>query len=568
MARFTSDKIAEIKNRLNLVDIVQRYVQLRQVGDRWIGVCPFHQETKPSLSINPELGLFYCFGCHASGDLIDFYCRINGLGFSEGVQELAREAGIDLAGQYDPASGKSLDRQICLDINSLAQKYFLNSFKTKEGQSALEYLQKRGLSPETIDQFGLGWSPEKWEGFKKYIINKGYAPEQGVKAGVLSQNKKGRIYDRFRGRVTFPIYNLSGKVIAFGGRVIGDGEPKYLNSSDTPLFKKGDTLYGLFQARRNITQNKEVILTEGYADVLTLIDYGFFNSCGVLGTALTRQQIKVLSGMCRKIILAFDGDRAGRQAALRSTEMILQAGLKVDVVCLPEDEDVDSLLRSRGSQQLKYFLNKAEDGLVFCLNMIKMNNSPKEIITWAINFLSNLQDISWRAYYLPRLADRLNLSESELRTALKQNGRKQTKDTDSKQSVGRIKAQRDRELLRFAICNPNYLDQLIDLQMDLALQTERGKSFWMKLKKHGIQNILPYLDEGEKRFFVQTKLQENEKKASDQVWNELRDFLLKEQKRVDQQNLQNELKQAQEKGDLSEVNRLLKKYSHFLRGAE
>jgi DNA primase len=557
MARTSGpDTIETVKARLSLLDIVQRYIELKQAGSRWMGVCPFHQESKPSLSVNPEQGFYYCFGCQASGDLIDFYCRINGLEFSEGLQELAREAGVEI-GQSGGDRARSSERKLCLDINALTQTYFRQSLQGGSGRGAREYLADRGLSDETVELFQLGWGPAQWNGLTNFLKGKGISPQQGVKAGVLSEGRQGRIYDRFRGRVTFPIMDLAGRVVAFGGRTIGDGEPKYLNSSESPIFKKGDFLYGLYQARQQVTQSKEVLLSEGYADVMALVQYGLGNSCGVLGTALTQAQVQRLAGLCRKVILLFDGDRAGRQAALRSAEMILQFGLKADVVELPEGEDVDSLLRHGGRQALERLLDDASDGLAFCLSMITYNHSPKEIMSWATNFLHHLREASWKAFYLPRLAEGLRISEQEMRKALEDHRRTQPRSRPEAKKAP-APAQRDREMLRFAVCYPEYLQALDELGIDGSLKTERGKTFWRKILRYGVSRVLPHLDEGEKRFFVECQIQENDTEEAGLVWEDIRSILIREKRKRERHELYTALARAERSGDQQEVARILR----------
>ncbi|MFO7717498.1 MAG: DNA primase, partial [Desulfohalobium sp.] len=372
MARGGSENIEAIKARLNIVDIVRRYVDLRQVGDRWAGVCPFHQETKPSLSVHPEKGFYYCFGCQASGDLIDFYRDINGLEFRQALEELAREAGVSLNERPDPkAAQRQAERRAALEMHSLAQQFFQATLEAAAGKRAREYLAARGVDRAMQDYFGLGFAPESWQALGDELQRSGYTLQQGVTAGLLSQNRNGRIYDRFRNRVTFPIHDLGGKVIAFGGRVIGEGEPKYLNSSDSPIYKKGGHLYGLYQARQAVTQSKEVLLTEGYADVIALVRYGFTHACGVLGTALTEEQVRRLAGLARRVTLIYDGDRAGRQAASRSAEMLLRQGVQCRVVNLPDGEDVDSLLQNSGAAGFQRFVREAEEGLTFCLRVLR-----------------------------------------------------------------------------------------------------------------------------------------------------------------------------------------------------
>ncbi|MFW6325946.1 MAG: DNA primase [Desulfovermiculus sp.] len=570
MSKVNPEHIQAIKERIDLLDLVRRYVSLRQAGERWMGVCPFHQESQPSLSVHPERGLFYCFGCHASGDVIDFYSQINGLDFVEAVRELAGEAGVELdnRGESD-AGGQARLRKQCLDMHALAQSVFQQALGGRQGQPGRDYLQERGFDQRIIDRFGLGWAPMAWNNLKTCLLQKGYSPEQGVQAGLLSQNQNGRIYDRFRSRIMFPIHNLRGKVVAFGGRIVGQGDPKYLNSSETPIFKKGDLLYGLEQARRSVSQSKQALLTEGYADVLTLAQFGFENSCGVLGTSLTSPQVRRLAGLCTSVVLIFDGDRAGRQAALRSAEMILAAGLKVWVVNLPEGEDVDSLLRSQGPEALHELMHKAEEGLAFCLHMITDNASPKDIMAWAVRFLSSLNQTSWRAYYLPRLAEGLRVSETELRRALQDSQGPYRPHLPGKGAVSsQASGQRDRELLAFAVRCPQYVPKLRAQGLADLLRTDRGRRFWDKLCTHGSYNILPFLDDGEKAFFVTCQIQEEDPEKDRAVWEDIRSLLVHDREQHTKQKLKAAIAQAQERGDEAEVARLLSAYSQFLKGAK
>jgi DNA primase len=454
-------------------------------------------------------------------------------------------------------------------MHELAQSFFRQCLAGKSGEAPRSYLLGRGLSQETIDAFGLGYSLDSWQGLKNVLLRQGYTAEQGVQAGLLSQNKQGRVYDRFRGRIIFPIFDLGGRVAAFGGRTIGDGEPKYLNSSDTPIFKKGDLLYGLYQARQNITQSKEALLTEGYSDVLTLVQSGFGNACGVLGTALTSTQVKRLSGLCRKVTLIFDGDRAGEQASLRSAAMVLQAGLSAQVVSLPQGEDVDSLLRREGAEALQALLQEAREGLAFCLSMISVYYAPREMLRWAVDFLQGLPEASWQAYYLPRIAKGLQLSEAELRQALQEPRGQRQRQEMAKALQSSSPGARDRELLRFALCYPQYISRLREHGLEEVLRTERGRIFWDKLQRHGrSDDMLPLLDEGEKRFFVECKFNPAYNVDPEQVWQDLRAFLDRSRKDKEQKELQQALSRAQQRGDTQEVFRLLEQFSRFSKGEE
>ncbi len=562
--------IEAIKARLDIVQLVQRYVRLQAAGERWTGVCPFHEETKPSFSVSSSLGAFYCFGCQASGDVIDFYSRINGLEFSEALRDLAEEAGVQLRGKAgrEELSAEREERRVCYDMHAVALAYYRNELAGPRGAEAREYLRNsRGLSEEMIRRFELGYSPNAWDGLKQRLVQSGYTPEQGVKAGLLSQSKRGRIFDRFRNRVLFPIHDLGGRVVAFGGRAIGEGEPKYLNSSETPIFKKGDQLYGLYQARKNITQSKRVLLTEGYADVLSLVQYGFENACGVLGTALGPSQIKRLAGLCKEVTLVFDGDRAGRQAALRSAEMILQHGLSVYVVTLPQDQDVDDLLRGQGAESFRRMLEGASEGLAFCLNMIRYSQVPREIMNWAVSFLSNLGERSWQAYFLPRIAAGLNISETELREAVsgKSPSAERSRRPRASSPEAPSRSRLDRDFLRFALCHPEYVDSLKQIGLSEALQTERGRQFWSKISQHGVDGAEPHLDEGEKQFYLQCRFTASSEEDSERLWwEDIRSRVREIRHKKLYKEFQQALSRAQSQGDWQEMSRLNQEMSRLL----
>jgi len=373
--------------------VVKRYVDLRRAGNRWVAPCPFHQETKPSFSVNEEEGFFYCFGCQAAGDLFDFYGRINGLDFRETLEQLAEEAGVALEDlRPDPKASVERDlKKIALRMYEAATKHFQRNLRTEAGAACRAYLERRQLAPVIIDAFELGWSLPEWHGLADTLRRAGFSPKQGVDAGLLAAGDKGNAYDRFRGRLIFPIKSLSGKVIAFGGRIIGDeGAAKYINSTDSPLYKKGDNLYGLFQARREISIKKSVMLTEGYMDVLTLHQFGYENACGVLGTALTQEQVRRLGGFCSELELLFDGDAPGRKAALKACEMALAKGLACKVVLLPEKEDIDSLLKENGREVFEELRRFSPDGLDFCIRTLSMQ-APREALDWVKGFLAAVE---------------------------------------------------------------------------------------------------------------------------------------------------------------------------------
>nr|WP_321257301.1 DNA primase [uncultured Pseudodesulfovibrio sp.] len=566
--------VEAVKARINISDIVRRYVDLKPVSGRWMGACPFHQETKPSMSVNDEEGFFYCFGCQASGDVIDFYGRINGLEFRESLEQLAAEAGVELSNvPRDPhAAERKARKQKLIDMHHESSDWFQRNLRMGAGNHAMKYLTNRGMTQEMIEKFGLGYSPDDWHGLDNFLKTKGRSPDEGVEAGLLSKNDKGNIYDRFRGRLIFPIQNLSGRVIAFGGRIITDGEPKYLNSSDTPIYKKGDHLYGLNLARSTMTRSKRAILTEGYMDVISLHQFGYTDSCGVLGTALTPDQVKRLTGFCSRVDLVFDGDGAGRKAALKSSRMILLQGVACKVVLMPDGEDVDSLLQAKGAEGFEACMSAAPDGLDFCMTTLRDQFAPREIMAWAKSFLSDLSDASLRAYYLPRLAGGLGLSEADFRrdagamppsrnTQQQPQRRQPVKQRQqAAMAVGKDDTD-DRYFLRFPIQYPDYVSHLAERGFDRILRTDWAKALWEKLVNTQPGHITSLLNEQEKGFYYRCReeMRSNILSGRDLLdeWNHICNKITFGQDKMNKRQLTEAIRQAQQNGDTHRAMELL-----------
>lgn len=554
--------IQEIKERLDIVEIVGRYVELQQVGGRWVAPCPFHNETKPSFSVGEE-GFYYCFGCQATGDLITFYKEINGLDFKTALAELAREANISLR-PTSPAKRKQEQVHLfCLDQHEAASRFYGKNLQGSAAASVRSYLRKRGITEDLWESFGLGYSLPDWQSLCNHLGALGYTQEQGVTSGLLSRSDKtGRVFDRFRGRLMFPIQNLSGRVVAFGARAIqADDDPKYLNSSESPVYTKGEHLYGLYQARKHIAKHKSVLLTEGYVDVLSLARFGFGHACGVLGTALTAAQVRRIAGLSRRVELLFDGDNAGRKAALRSAEMILLYGLQCVVVSLPEGQDADSLLQQGGAAALQACLDKAENGLDFCLRQIQQTLAPADILKWALQFLEKLAQPELRAYYLPRLASGLDLNEAELRQSHKK--RLAEPVAAKPRNKKKLFSRAEKEILAFAVACPEYRERMRDLGVAGVFESQGAREFWEKLTGLDEQELFSGLTNEERAFWVQstqTFLPENREGQ----WSDIEHFIVQNFQLRRQEHLKNALHHAQIKGDQKEIERILQEYQRTL----
>lgn len=509
----------EIKARLNIVDIVRRYVNLQRHGNRWVAPCPFHQETKPSFSVNEEEGFFHCFGCQASGDIFDFYARVNGLEFRETLEQLAEEAGVKLEsfkGKTEgDTSGTTETRRTFLKMYELASGYYARNLVTPDGKDCRDYLAARRLAPEIVGSFGLGWSSKGWQGLADTLRRAGYAPDASVKAGLLSASDRGSPYDRFRGRLMFPIRNLSGHAIAFGGRIIQPDEDaaKYINSADSLIYKKGDHLYGLFQARRTISAKKFAMLTEGYMDVLTLHQYGYTNACGVLGTALTPEQVKRLSGFCSSLELLFDGDGPGRKAALRGVEMAVARGMRCKVVLMPEGEDIDSLLHGSGPEAFEALRDSAPEGLDFCIRMLHAE-SPREAVTWVKNFLRQVEQPELLPGYISKLARGLDLDEAGLRQGLAAPEGAVSRPALSAAKMPGQEHLPERgfavELIRYVVRNPHHLPVLREHGAELLLGNAFFREVWAHIDAcapgYGADDVFSRLADKHKEFWVVTRM--------------------------------------------------------------
>ncbi|WP_243439481.1 DNA primase [Fundidesulfovibrio soli] len=554
--------IQAVKSRLNIADIARRYVELRNVGGRLVGPCPFHNETKGSFNVHPDKGFFHCFGCQASGDVIDFYCRINGLDFREGLEQLAREAGVQLA-EFKPdpqEEARRRQRQAAAEMHSLARDFYRDCLYGPPGDAARQYLERRGVSPEMAERFQLGYAPDDFHSLERLFRPKGYRSADAVASGLLIENEGGRVWDRFRGRLMFPIHEVSGKVVAFGGRVMGEGDPKYLNSSDSVIYKKGEHLYGLYQARANLARAGRVLLTEGYLDVIALHQHGFTEAVGVLGTALTPQQVKRLTGFTRQVTLVFDGDAAGEKAALRSARMLLLQGAECRVALLPHGEDADSLLKSGGAAAFQACLDQAREGLDFSLAAVRRTSSPKDVVDWALEFLAELSSDGLRAAMLTRLAHGLGLGEHELRGlhATRPAAGKRREAPEQPAKPMSSEAKKDAQVLEFAIRSPAHIPELERMNIFETLATDRARAFWRLLSRYGQYDVLPYLDDKQKSFWGQCAskppLSEEEARG---WWEDISAHGQRVRVEERKRGLIESMRDARDRGDFEEEKRLM-----------
>ncbi|MCR6630065.1 MAG: DNA primase [Magnetospirillum sp.] len=361
---FPPEFLDELRTRVSLPGIVSRRVKLTKKGREYSGLCPFHNEKSPSFTVNEDKGFFHCFGCGAHGDAISFEMRANHLAFTEAVEKLAQELGLEVPKATPEERKREAQRASLHDAMEAACRFYEAQLRAAAGREGLAYLRDRGLSEDTIARFRLGWAPDNREALKKAVMSEACPESLLIEAGLLKKPEGGGAsFDFFRGRVTFPVTDRRGRVVAFGARTLGDGQPKYLNSPDTPLFHKGSMLYGLAHARETARDKGVALAVEGYMDVIALHQAGFTYAVAPLGTALTESQIEEMWRLADEPILCFDGDAAGQRAMARAAERglpILKPGKSLRFAVLPHPEDPDSLIKAKGPAAMQTVLDDAQ----------------------------------------------------------------------------------------------------------------------------------------------------------------------------------------------------------------
>lgn len=365
--RIPENKIEEIRASANIVDIISEYVQLRKRGKNYIGLCPFHNEKTPSFTVSDEKQIFHCFGCHAGGNVYKFLMDYEKISFVEAVQELAEKQGIPLEFSED-TSERQTEQEILYDINTETARYFSDNLLNRpEGETARKYFHDRKIKPQAMRAFGLGYAMPDWDDFINFAQSKKLDLERALALGLIGQRSDGRLYDKFMGRIIFPIFSPNGRVVAFAGRILDkrEGTAKYLNSPESSVYTKGRILYGLSHAKDEIRHLDKAILVEGYMDLISLYQAGIKNVVAVSGTALTEEQVQLISRYTKNTVLLFDADTAGIKASMRSIELLLRRDIEVKIASLPGGEDPDSFVNNYGREKFEELIKKAENFLEY-----------------------------------------------------------------------------------------------------------------------------------------------------------------------------------------------------------
>ena len=404
---FPPSFIDELVARNPIEDVVGQYVTLKRSGSNMFGLCPFHGEKTASFSVAPEKGIYYCFGCHKGGGAINFMMEVEGLSYPDAVRALAKRAGMTVP-EDEQYQSRYRQQERLWALMKEAGRFFNSQLYTPAGAQCLAYTQKRGMTKGILTQFGVGYAPDSWNALVDAMRKKGYT-DQELKDADLVGEKNGRIYDRFRNRLMFPIIDVRGNVIGFGGRVLDDSKPKYLNSNETLIFNKRKNLFGLNFAKK--TKQPYIILVEGNVDVVTLHQYGFDNAVASLGTSLTEEQVTLLSRYTEQVVLTYDGDEAGQRAAQRAIPMLEKAGIQVKVLQMKDAKDPDEFLHKFGADRFKLLLEDSSNRVEYQLNAIakkydlQIDDERIEFIHEAAELISTLGSSVKREVYGHRVAD-------------------------------------------------------------------------------------------------------------------------------------------------------------------
>ncbi|WP_297427032.1 DNA primase [Clostridium sp.] len=416
--------IENIKQQNDIVDIISENVRLKKSGRNYMGLCPFHNDKSPSFSVSSEKQIYKCFSCGEAGNVLTFVMKYKKLTFVEAAKYLADKANIPLEMKSQENNQISRKKELLYKINvEAARYYFANLQKDKV---AKEYFLKRGVKEETIKRFGLGYSSDSWHGVMNYLRSKGYKNDLLLEAGLVSKNEKtGNVYDKFRNRVMFPVFDARGKVIGFGGRVLDNSKPKYLNSPETMIFQKGINLYGLNFAIKNRLQEDYIIIVEGYMDLIALHQYGITNAVASLGTALTVNQVRLLKRYVNKVIISYDADLAGQTATQRGLEILRSAGLSVKVLTVPEGKDPDEFVRNNGKEAFLRLVNDALPLIEYKIKRAAQGINLKngnELITYGEKFAEILADLNpiEKDVYIKKISEETSIKEQALYDLLSQ----------------------------------------------------------------------------------------------------------------------------------------------------
>lgn len=572
--------IDEILDRTDIVQLIESYLPLKRQGRNLVGLCPFHLEDTPSFSVSPDKQMFYCFGCQKGGNAISFVMEYEHLSFQEAVAKLAQRAGITLPEREMTAHQKRTydEKRRLTQINKAAATYYREQLKRTP--LALSYLEKRGVSAEIAERFLLGYAADSWENLKQFLLKKGFTEPDMLKAGVISQGESGKYFDRFRNRLMFPICDKKGDVIAFGGRVLDDSLPKYLNTPETSIFHKGQNLYGLHLAFPNIRKEEEAILMEGNIDVITAHQYGVDHAVAPLGTAFTEEHAKILKRYCNCVTVAFDGDGAGQRATNKALDILIRHGFRVYAMEIPSPHDPDDYLRSYGKEGWDQLKANRLSFMDFKIKvaMAKFDAATAEgkadILKELGPSLFAVKNIVEQSEYVREISEKLDISEDLLRMDIQRKASQGRSDIGSGVDFSAEKVTRGittakNSVLYFAAENEsvfaeideatgwNFLDNAAQKTVVKTIKEHRSEYTWR------FRDLMDFAAEEEKSMIVSYIMDDPFQLVKDKnamfrdCWRNIRKEALTKEK----DKIQREIKECEKSGNNGEVDILLRNFA-------
>ncbi len=534
------DKIDEIKRRINIVDLVSEFVSLKQAGRSFIGLCPFHKEKTPSFTVSPDKQIFYCFGCAEGGNALAFVMKINGLTFPEAIRYLAKKTGVALPDR--PLSKQEKEqltlKERMLRLHTLVSDYYLSRLRGKEGQKAQLYLQNRDIGAEAVNTFQLGYALDGWRFLRDHLEQKRVPLLLAEQSGLLVKNERGEYYDRFRGRLIFPIEDQAGQIIAFGGRILGEGEPKYLNSPESALFSKGKTLYGLSRTKDDIRKSGYAILVEGYFDLLSLWNAGVRNVVATLGTALTRDHVDLLRRYTKDVAVVFDGDEAGKKALSRSLGLFIDGNLHSRAVMLPEASDPDDYVRKFGKKRFHELIKQSPPAVEYYLDTVVGSRGDfshdRDALRESLAFITRMDNAVERNLFIKLAAERIGVDENILKAEViqgmgnKSNGN--VIEKNEKQSSSPVDAL-EINFITLILDHPDKIPAMIDADILKCFASEElrnlGKiieTYYDRIGKIDLKDFIDHLEAGFMRDEILSRLIDSgawEADTIDQVFSDM-----------------------------------------------
>ncbi len=485
----------------NIRQVVGEFVPLKKRGHNWVGLCPFHPDKDPSFSVNEDKQIFYCFGCGEGGSAIKFLMKMQGLSFPEAVKTLASRYGITVPERpLSPERRKKLQlRDELIEVNEKAAAFFHeNLLSSRSAAEAREYLEERGMDSSIISTFRLGWAQDRWDALVNFLQEQGVNISLAETAGLVMPRKGGNgHYDRFRGRIIFPIRDMQGNTVAFGARILPgkdqDDQPKYINSPETPVYSKGKVLYGLYQNKSAIRKAGFGVIVEGYMDLLALVQAGVGNAAATLGTALTADHVKFLKRVCRDWVVVFDGDAAGQRAAARALPLFYAQGLNVRVLSLPVEDDPDTFIRREGKERWEELLESIPSGLDFILDRgLELHGRDTEgrlrTVEEAMGLVDAVDDAVRKSLLISRIAQKTGVREESLWERVTRSGRpinvtkvknnnKLSVNRDAEVSPPNLNSA-EAKVLGFILAHPVFMEEFVDFSLEMWIESSQLRRLW------------------------------------------------------------------------------------------